>query len=123
MRTNIKNLPAGPTYWTENALSQPYPWGEEKTLPSGKTVTLTKVYATWVEVKRSSSGRAITIAKVNIVADPEWDGETFDKQTWLYAGVDEKTTERIFKNKDGVYRWRSELVFHENCAVELHVDY
>ena len=41
MKTNIKNLPEGHTYFTENGYSQSYPWVEiERT---AKTVTLAKI--------------------------------------------------------------------------------
>ena len=111
-KTNIKNLPEGPTYWTEFGYSQSYPW---------------------VEVKRTPSGKTVTLAKVNVNPDPEWkEKKEFipggfvghcpnqHEQTWLYAGVDENRTVRIFKNKDGKYRLRGGAVFHENVAREFY---
>jgi hypothetical protein len=113
--TNIKNLPAGPTYYTERGYSQRYPW---------------------VEVSRTAKTR--TLARVLTAPDPEWkekivwhaggfaghcDNQT--EQTWLYAGVDTDSTVTVREVKSRYYGedtcWGHKgTSFVEGRAIELY---
>lgn len=105
-RTNLKNLPEGPTYFTEIGYSQSYPW---------------------VEVSRTE--KTVKLAKVLVGPDPDWKPKMHaggfsahcsnqNEQTWIYAGVDKEYTKIIRKTKMG---WsHSGVKFRENEAVEFY---
>ena len=107
MNTNIKNIPADRTYFTERGYSQSYPW---------------------VEVKRTA--KTVTVAKVNVEADPEWkpvfhvggfsaNCSNQSEQTWLFANIDPKYTRTLRLNKKG--EWKSDGVkYSEDKAVEFY---
>lgn len=104
MRTgNIKNAPEG-RYFTEYGYSQAYPWVVIGVSPSGKTITL---------------------QRVDTKGDPDWKPQFYiggfaghchnqSEQTWLYAGLEERTT-TIRKNKRGEWR-RKGVLFREEAA-------
>ena len=104
--TNIKNLPEGPTYFTEYGYSQSYPW---------------------VEIRRTE--KTVTLAKVNVVKDPDWKPEIHpggfaghcsnqQSQTWLFDGIDHENTRTIRLTKKG---WAFKgTTFREGVAREFY---
>lgn len=107
LRTNIKGLPEGRTYFTEIGYSQSYPWAEVRRTPS-----------------------TVLVAKVHTRGDPDWKAE-FDPggfsahclnqqdQTWRFDHISEHHTIRLRKAKDGTWRWKRRK-FVENVAIEFY---
>ena len=104
--TNIKNLPEGKIYWTEDGYSQSYPW---------------------VEIKRTA--KTVTLAKVMVERDPNWKPEMIPggfaahctnqcDQTWLFEGINEGWTRTIRLTKKGWCHKGDK--FSENCAVYFY---
>jgi hypothetical protein len=106
MKTNIKNLPEGLTYFTENGYSQSYPW---------------------VEIDRTP--KTVTLAKVEVSRDPEWKPsitpggfcghcDNQHEQTWLFKRIVPGWTKTVRITKRG---WAHKGVrFDEGCAIEFY---
>lgn len=92
LKTNIKGLPEGRTYWTERGYSQLYPW---------------------VEIRRTA--KRVWLAKVEVKPDPDWKPEIIAggfaghctnqaHQTWLFDKIDETRTTMICLTSRGWQR-------------------